>query len=119
MTDLDGCVTGRWLEGFYVDNTRVLSRGEIFVGGQRLHAFAATPVGGDAFLAYAEVPARAGLPERSVFVEIAHFVSGGLCTGLRVVNHSQAEQRCEVWRASTSMHSPPTQAALSFVNIRT
>jgi glycogen debranching enzyme len=96
VTDLDGCVTGRGLEGFYVDNTRLLSRDEIFVGDQRLHAFAATPIGGDAFLAYAEVPTRAGVPERSVFVEIARFVSEGLCTELRVVNHGREPQRCLV-----------------------
>jgi glycogen debranching enzyme len=87
-------VSGRGLEGFYVDNTRLLSRDELFVGDERLHAFAASPVGGDAFLAYAEVPASAGVPERSVFVEIARFVSEGMCTELRAVNHSAEAQSC-------------------------
>jgi glycogen debranching enzyme-like protein len=42
---VDGCITGRGIEGFYVDNTRLLSRDEVFLGGQRLRAFAASPVG--------------------------------------------------------------------------
>jgi glycogen debranching enzyme len=88
VTDVGGCVTGRGLEGFYADNTRFLSRYELFVGNERLHTFAASPVGGDGFLAYAEVPKSAGVPERSVFLELAYVVGNGLRTDLSVVSHA-------------------------------
>jgi glycogen debranching enzyme len=88
VTDVGGWITGRGIEGFYVDNTRLIARDELFVGDHRLESFAATPVRGDGLLAYAEVPASAGVPERSVFVEMSRFVGDGLRTTIRVSNHA-------------------------------
>ncbi|MDQ3870440.1 MAG: hypothetical protein M3301_02345 [Chloroflexota bacterium] len=88
VVDLDGCITGGGMQGFFVDNTRLLSRFEVSLDGERLKAFAASPVRGDGFLSYADVPRRADLPEHSVFLETSHFVGEGLRSELCVVSYA-------------------------------
>ncbi len=90
ITNLDGEVCGVGSEGFHVDNTRVLSEDRLVVAGRPLDAAAVSPVGADASLAYYEVPATDGVPERTVVVEVARFVSEGLATRVRVTNYSLA-----------------------------
>ena len=72
--------------GYYFENTRLLSRFELTANGYRLRPIAASPVDGIAFLAYQEVPKEAGVPERAIHVQIAHFLGGGLRTLLRIEN---------------------------------
>jgi glycogen debranching enzyme len=90
ITNLVGEVCGTGSEGFHVDNTRVLSEDRLVVAGQPLDAAAVSTVGADASLAYYEVPAGQGVPERTVIVEVARFVAEGLATRVRVTNYAVA-----------------------------
>jgi len=88
ITNLDGEVGGAGSEGLHVDNTRVLSQDRLTVGSASLDAISVSPVGGDAALAYYEVPETAGVEWRTVFVEQARFVGDGLSTRIRVMNYA-------------------------------
>ena len=87
-TNLDGWATGRGIEGFYVDETRILNRNEITVAGAPLIGIAASPAGGDGFLAYAETPELPTVPAQSVYAEIAFRVGEGLRQEIRLTNYN-------------------------------
>ena len=93
VSDLDGQVRGG-RHGLFVANTRFLSRDELGAPTGPLRAISASPVGGDAFLAYYEVPASAGVPPASVYVERSWFVGEGMRSVVRV--RSYARERCRV-----------------------
>src|SRR3954454_20285011 len=88
VTNLDGRVTGHGIEGFYVDETRMLSRDEIMANGRPLTGVAASPAGADHFLAYAEVPESPTVPAHEVYVEIGQRVGDGLRESIRIANYS-------------------------------
>lgn len=87
ITNIDGGVAGQEIEGFYVEDTRLLSRDEVTADGVPLTPIVAAPAGSDGFLAYAAVPESATVPTRSVYVEVARAVGDGLRTELRVENY--------------------------------
>lgn len=87
VTNLDGVITGNETEGFYLDDTRLLSRHELYANGRALMPIVASSVGGNGFLAYAKAPSEAGVPEEGVYVTISHFVDGGMRTVLHVANY--------------------------------
>jgi hypothetical protein len=89
VTSLGGAVTGRGLEGFYVENTRLLSCDEITIDGKTLTPAAASPVDGHAFLAYAEVPPLDGMPPGTVYLEVARFLGEGMRTVLRFESYGR------------------------------
>src|SRR5215210_8750654 len=91
VTNPDGAVTGSGDEGFYFENTRLLSRDEWTVDGRPLKPAGVSPVGGAGFLAYAEAPERPGVPAQAVYLEIARFVDEGMRTVLRVRNYAVRE----------------------------
>ncbi|MFL5761130.1 MAG: glycogen debranching N-terminal domain-containing protein [Thermomicrobiales bacterium] len=91
VTNLDGWVTGRDIEGFYIDETRLLSRDEVTVAGQPLTPAGASPVGGAAFFAYAQVPGGLTVPKQAVSVEIARAVSEGMREAFRIQNYHARE----------------------------
>ena len=80
ITNSDGDVAGHHAEGFYVEDTRLLSRDELTADGVPLTPIIAAPAGGDGFLAYAIVPESASVPGRSVYVEVARTVGDGMRT---------------------------------------
>lgn len=88
ITNLAGEVRADGSEGFHVDNTRVLSVDRLLVNEHSLDPVSVTPVGADAMLGYYEVPATAGVEPRTIFVEQARFIAGGLATRLRISNYS-------------------------------
>jgi len=93
VTDAHGAVTGRGIEGFYVENTRLLRRNELTVDGEPLVAFAASATTRHGFLAYGEVPGGPNVPEASVYLEIASTVSDqGLRTHIRIENYAAGAQ---------------------------
>lgn len=95
VTGLDGQVrAGR--HGLFVDNTRVISRAEFLADGGPLGSIAASPVGGDALLAYFAVPDSGGVPKDAVYLEIATFVGEGMRNRLRVHNYSGQTARFEL-----------------------
>ncbi|MDP9347151.1 MAG: hypothetical protein M3P44_15850 [Actinomycetota bacterium] len=88
ITDLAGRITDTDPVGLYVDNTRVLSRLEIRADAKALRAVSASPVGGDAYLSYEELPESDGIPPESVYLETAHFVGEGMRTILRLRSYA-------------------------------
>ncbi len=90
ITGLDGSITGG-SEGLYVEDTRLLAREHWTINGQSLKPAGASPVEGDSFLAYAEVPKGAGVPQSAVYVELARFVGEGMRTEFRITNYSVEE----------------------------
>src|SRR5215216_2848031 len=78
VADLAGRVTGQGIEGFYVENTRLLSRPELTADSRPLEPVAVSPIGGSALLAYAQVPEGPTVPRRAVAIEMACFVGEGL-----------------------------------------
>jgi len=89
VTDAHGTVTGKDTEGFYVENTRLLSRQVLTIDGEALVPFAASATSRHGFLAYAEVPGAPQVPETSVYLEIGTTVSDqGLRTLIRAQNYS-------------------------------
>src|SRR4051812_47222931 len=91
VTNVDGNITGSGTEGFVFANTRVLSREVMTANGTPLNAVVASPVGGAAFLAYAEVPAMPGVPKESVYIATSRFVDDGMRTVLRAENYATHE----------------------------
>ena len=91
VTNPDGAVTGGGEEGFYVENTRLLSREEFTVDGRSLTPAGVSPVGGAGFLAYFEIPEGPGVPAQAVYLELARFVDEGMRTVVRLRNYSARE----------------------------
>ena len=87
VTDLAGRITRTDPLGLFVDNTRVVSRFEVTVNGHPPNPISASPVGGDAFLAYAEVAESERVPRESVYLETTYFVGEGMRVILRLRNH--------------------------------
>lgn len=86
VTDLDGVISGKGTEGFYVDDTRLVSHFELLADGHRLTPIVASPVDGNSFLAYLHVPPEAGVPKEGVYLTMGHFIDGGMRTTLRIEN---------------------------------
>jgi glycogen debranching enzyme len=89
VTDLAGCVPAGDRYGLFVDNTRVLSRLEWTAGGKHLRPIAASPVGGDGFLSYEELPEGPGIDKESCYLETSRFIGEGMRVVLRFHNYAQ------------------------------
>lgn len=97
VVNLDGQVSGAGTEGFYFENTRLLCRDELCVDGRPVRAIAASPVGGNGFLAYYLVPGGACIPKEAIFLDVARTLGDGLRSELRVQNyHRQDNARFEL-----------------------
>ena len=91
VTNVDGVIGGREAEGFYVEDTRLLSRDELTADGVPLAPVVAGATGGNGLLAYAEAPGSPRVPKQSVYVEIARTVGEGLRTELHIENYHARE----------------------------
>ncbi len=87
ITNLDGNVAGDDIEGFYVENTRLLCRDHLTANGQPLRTFASSPVHGRGMLTYTEVPKGPSIPGKSVYAEITRILDEGMRTTVRVTNY--------------------------------
>jgi glycogen debranching enzyme len=79
--------------GLFADNTRVISCEELTVDGRRPRPIVASPVGGDALLAYEAIHPNgadpgAGTSTSGVSLEISRFVGDGMRSILRFRNYS-------------------------------
>lgn len=93
VTDLGGAVTGAGIEGFYFEDTRLLSRYELTAAQGEFVALGASPVTEDSFLAYLQykqVREERDSLSRPVYAEVAHFVDGGMRTDVRVHNYAMS-----------------------------
>ncbi len=105
VTNLDGQVTGSRDEGFYAENTRLLSCDLVTVNGEPIKPVVASPVDGAALLAYFQIPQElvdlepqgSKLPEHALFVEHRRRVGEGLRSELRFTNYrAHAVASCEL-----------------------
>jgi hypothetical protein len=94
VTDLTGSITGEGREGFYFENTRLLSHDQVMVDGKALKPVAASPVGGAGFLAYLQVPKLRRVPKNSVVVTVARFLDAGMRVELRIENYAAHAPAC-------------------------
>ena len=96
ITNLDGDVTGTEAEGYYYENTRLLSRFCLFEGDNLLKPVIASPVQGSSFLAYRMLPAKdADVPYRSVYATDARALDDGLRVRLALESYApRVTTRC-------------------------
>jgi glycogen debranching enzyme len=94
VTDVRGRITGVDPQGFFVDNTRVLSLERITVDGREPLAFSTGNIGAHAQLSYAELEDGERQPSRGVYLTVERFVGDGLRTRLGL--HSYADERRRV-----------------------
>lgn len=112
VTDPLGLVTGEGAEGFYVHNTRLLSRLLWSVNGQPVRPFAVSEVGHDTIFGYAQTPEPTAPSESSgpggpggpsdgaiytevagIHLELAAFVADGLRLRAEIANHTHHDRR--------------------------
>jgi len=96
VASIEGEVTGAGTEGFYVDNTRLLSRLQLAADGEVVVPFAAAPVEANAILSYAEVAEGPSVPKRGVFIETKGVVEEGLRLHLRVQSYATEAAQFEL-----------------------
>ncbi|HEY7463407.1 MAG TPA: glycogen debranching N-terminal domain-containing protein [Candidatus Limnocylindria bacterium] len=102
VTNLEGELPPEDPYGLFVENARHLSGLEVRANGSRPKPISASAVGGDALLAYAEIPAGGGVPKESVYLETLHFVGDGLRTLLRVTSFAPKRARLTLTLAPTA-----------------
>ncbi len=88
VTNLDGAVMGSGTEGFYVENTRLLCRDHLTANGEPLTTVAASPVGGERFLAYLAAPTGPDIPEKAVSIELRRVVGEGMREEFHIANYA-------------------------------
>ncbi|HEX5597537.1 MAG TPA: glycogen debranching N-terminal domain-containing protein [Micromonosporaceae bacterium] len=88
VTDVRGRITEQDPQGFYAQNTRVISRERITVDGREPVAFCTADVGAHAQLSYAELGDGEVLPSRAAYLLLERFVGEGLRTRLTVVSYA-------------------------------
>lgn len=87
-TDERGRILGHRTNGFYVDNTRILSAEEVWVDGHDLVAFCAARVGGAALLGYALLTDGEHELGHGLYVQVERFVGAGLRTRYRFLSYA-------------------------------
>ncbi|HEX6968013.1 MAG TPA: glycogen debranching N-terminal domain-containing protein [Micromonosporaceae bacterium] len=90
VTDAHGRIAGTGPQGFYADNTRVLSRERISVDGREVVPFCTAAVGTHAQMSYAELSGGEVLPSRAAYLFLERFVGEGLRTRLTVASYAEA-----------------------------
>lgn len=96
VTDVHGRITGTDPEGFYVQNTRVLSRERVRVDGREPAAFSTANVGAHAQLSYAELADGETLPSRAAYLMVERFLGEGLRTRLSVISYADEPLTAEL-----------------------
>jgi glycogen debranching enzyme len=90
VTDPLGKVPGTGTTGFYVDNTRVLSRERIVVDGAEVAPFSCARVGSHALVTHVELGDGEALPPRALYLTVERFVGEGLRTRMRFDSYGDA-----------------------------
>jgi Glycogen debranching enzyme len=96
VTDVHGRIAGRDPQGFFAENTRVLSLERILVDGQEPTAFTTASVGAHTQLSYAEIGEREVLPPQARYLVVERFVGEGLLTRLTVLSYAAEPARLTV-----------------------
>jgi glycogen debranching enzyme len=93
VTDALGRLPGSGATGFYVDNTRVLSRERITVDDAAVQPFGCARIGSAALVTHVELGDGEVLPPRALYLTVERFVGEGLRTRLRFDSHSDEPVR--------------------------
>ena len=96
ITDAHGTVSERGSDGFWIANTRVMSRLEWSVDGAPLRPAGASVVGRDAFSVYLAVPADDPALPGDLYVQVVHIVGEGLRTLVRVDNYGRSRMAADL-----------------------
>ncbi|MBX6751376.1 MAG: hypothetical protein IRY85_17215 [Micromonosporaceae bacterium] len=96
VTDVHGRIAGVDPQGFFAENTRVLSLERILVDGWEPTAFTTASVGAHAQLSYAEIGDRETLPARARYLMVERFVGAGLRTRLTVLSYATEPARLTI-----------------------
>lgn len=88
VTDVHGRIGGQDPQGFYAQNTRVVSRERITVDGREPVAFCTANVGAHAQLSYAQLADGESVPCRGAYLLVERFVGEGLRTRLTVASYA-------------------------------
>lgn len=93
VTDVHGRIRGTDPQGFFVQNTRVVSQERITIDGREPTAFSTANVGAHAQLSYAELEGGESLPSRAAYLRMERFVGAGLRTRLTIDSYAQEPLR--------------------------
>ncbi|MFG3708063.1 glycogen debranching N-terminal domain-containing protein [Micromonospora sp. NPDC047670] len=96
VTDVRGRITGADPQGFFADNTRVLSVERLTVDGREPVPFSTANVAGHAQLSYAALGDGDTLPSRAAYLLVERFVGEGLRTRLTVVSYAPTPLELEL-----------------------
>lgn len=96
VTDAHGRLGGDAIQGFYVDNTRFISRELLLVRGKEPVPFSTARVGAHAQLSYACVVDGEGDPAEGLYLALERFVGPGLHTRLTLLSSAHHDQRVDV-----------------------
>jgi glycogen debranching enzyme len=96
VTDVHGRVAGVDPQGFFAENTRVLSLERILVDGREPAAFTTADVGAHAQLSYAEIGDREALPPQARYLTVERFLGEGLRTRLTVLSYAAQPARLTI-----------------------
>jgi glycogen debranching enzyme len=96
VTDVRGRIAGIDPQGFFADNTRVLSHERIFVDGREPVAFSTANVGAHAQLSYAELGNGEVLPSQARYLAIERFLGEGLRSRFAVLSFADRPGRVEI-----------------------
>ncbi|MGK5675383.1 amylo-alpha-1,6-glucosidase [Micromonospora sp. URMC 106] len=96
VTDVRGRITGADPQGFFADNTRVLSVERLTVDGREPVPFSTANVAGHAQLSYAALDDGDTLPSRAAYLLVERFVGEGLRTRLTVVSYTPTPLELEL-----------------------
>jgi hypothetical protein len=88
VTDVHGRITGADPQGFYTQNTRVLSRERITVDGREVIPFSTANVGVHAQLSYAEIADGEAMPSQGAYLLVERFIGEGLRTRLSILSYA-------------------------------
>lgn len=88
VTDVRGQITGDDPQGFYAENTRVLSRERISIDGREPAPFCTANAGTHTQLSYTELGDGEALPPRAVYLVQERFVGEGLRTRLTLDSYA-------------------------------
>jgi hypothetical protein len=100
VTDVRGRISGVDPQGFFADNTRVLSEERILIDGREPVAFSTANVGAHAQLSYADIGSGENpgetLPPRARYLTVERFVGEGLRTRLSVLGFADEPGNAEI-----------------------
>jgi glycogen debranching enzyme len=96
VTDVHGRLTGVDPQGFFAQNTRVMSQERITLNGREPTPFSTVSAGGHAQLSYAELGQGDVLPPQAAYLVLERFLGEGLRTRITVISYADEPMSFEL-----------------------